>query len=53
MSSPAIPATMPASPVALRKFRREIGGMCGQPHGFTAGCASSVGRGFVMDIVIT
>ena len=53
MSSPAMPATMPATPAAFRKFRRETGGMCGQPQGLVATSGSSVGRGFVMDMCIT
>ncbi len=36
MPSPAMPATMPATPAAFRKFRRETGGMCGQPQGLVA-----------------
>jgi hypothetical protein len=53
MSSPAIPATKPATPAAFRKLRREIGGMCGHPHGFVAGIGSSAGRGAAMTIPIT
>jgi hypothetical protein len=53
MSSPAIPATNPATPAAFRKLRLEIGGRCGHPHGFVAGIGSSVGRGADKTIVIT